>query len=133
MIDPKTTLRYAKALLLAHRYDSWLSHALPIHIDAMDRQRSIASDILDGFWLYVPKTQYVELVVKYGSWQDRLVSKKCQSVSLVDYPEIAALKDLDIAQILMPFGLVLKEWLATGLAMDIDGETRRIWTEGDLK
>ena len=81
----------------------------------------------------MPKTQYVELVVKYGSWQDRLVSKKCQSVSLVDYPEIAALNDLDIAQILMPFGLVLKEWLATDSAMDIDGETRRIWTEGDLK
>lgn len=133
MIDPKTTLRYAKALLLAHRYDSWLSRALMIHNLAMDQQESIASDILDGFWLYVPKTQYMELVVEYGIWQQGLVSKNCQTVSLVDYPEIAALNDLDIAQLLMPFGLVLKEWLATGLAMDIDGETRRIWTERALK
>ena len=120
--------RYTSALHHLRCQNSWLSQALEIRKEAIDRKRSTINDDLNGYWLIIPKTHYMELVVEYGQWCDRLVSRHYQEVSLAEVQEQYQLPDdFDVAQLLLPMGLVLTEWLQRGIGLDIDGDTRNIW------
>lgn len=120
--------RYNSALHHLRCQDSWLSHILEIRNDALTRKRCTLGDMLKGFWLLIPKTNYMELVVQYGKWSDRLVAREYRVVSWAEVQEQYQLPDdIDISQLLLPMGLVLTEWLQRGLGLDEDGDTRNIW------
>lgn len=120
--------RYLRLMSHNRLEDSWLAQALEIRKDAIDRKRSTLTDDLNGYWLIVPKTHYMELVVQYGKWCDRLVARNYREVSLAEVQEQYQLPDdIDAAQLLLPMGLVLTEWLQRGMGLDIDGDTRNIW------
>ena len=120
--------RYTSALHHLRCQDSWLSQILEIRNEALTRKRCTLGEMLNGFWLVIPKTNYMELVVQYGKWSDRLVARQYREVTLAEVQEQYRLPDdIDVAQLLLPMGLVLTEWLQRGLGLDEDGDTRNIW------
>ena len=122
--------QYQILLNAAQLVDSYFAIAESIKRDALKRKRAVASEVLAGEWLIVQSAKYMELIVRYGKWCDRIVAHGYTEISLTDAQQRWTLpENIEAAQLSIPVGYVLTEWLQypRQMGLDIDADLVGVW------
>ena len=122
--------QYRILLNVPQLIDSYFAIAESIKRDALERKRAVASEVIAGEWLIVQSAKYLELIVQYGNWCDRIVARGYTEISLADAKQRWTLpENIEAAQLSIPVGFVPTEWLhhPRQIGLDIDADLVGIW------